>query len=400
MAEKVKKNRISDRAKNYKQSEITKMFRMAENVTDVINLCNGEPDFVTPIHIVDRAYKALLDGSNKYAPDPGIISFRETIAKKYTNQFGVPYEPDDCLATLGGTEAMWLAMAALLNPGDEVIIPDPSYPDYVKQAVSLEAVPVRVPLREENGFHLDEKDLEKAITPKTRAVILNFPSNPTATILQEEEAKRLAEVILKYDLFVFSDEVYEELIYDEKKHFSMAQVTGMEDHVIIINSLSKTYAMTGWRIGYDVCKDREIIQTMARIQQTVASVPPTFIMYAAAEALSGPQNSVEKMRIEYERRRNILYDGLCQIPGFKPIKPEGAFCIIISIKQITSRYSITSREFSQRVLDEAKVMSMPGTAFGAMGEGYLRLCFSNSDENILEGIRRLKEFVVKEYPIE
>ena len=395
-----KQSRIAYSARNFKQSEIGKMFRMAASVSDVVNLCNGEPDCETPIHIIDAAYNALMDGRNKYAPDPGIPSFREAVAKKYSDQFGVPYEPEDCLATLGGSEAMWLAMAALLNPGDEVIIPDPSYPNYIQQAASLQAVPVRVPLREENGFHLDAADLEKAITMKTRAIVLNYPTNPTGTVLQQEEAKKLAEIILKYNLFVITDEVYEILTFDGRPYFSMAQVPGMEDHVIIANSLSKTYAMTGWRIGYAVCKERDIIQSMAMIQQTVASVPPTFIMHAGAAALNGSPGHIEKMRLEYEKKRDILYEGLCDIPGIKPIKPEGSLCIFINIKGITDRYKISSDDFSIRLLKEAKVMSIPGTAFGPMGEGYLRLCFANSEDIIREGIRRMKAFTIKEFPSE
>lgn len=395
-----KQNRIADSARSFKQSEIGKMFRMAASISDVVNLCNGEPDCETPIHIIDAAYNALMDGRNKYAPDPGIPSFREAVAKKYSDQFGVPYEPEDCLATLGGSEAMWLAMATLLNPGDEVIIPDPSYPNYIQQAASLKAVPIRVPLREENGFHLDAGDLEKAITMKTRAIVLNYPTNPTGTVLQQEEAKKLAEIVLKYDLFVITDEVYEILTFDGRPYFSMAQVPGMEDHVIIANSLSKTYAMTGWRIGYAVCKERDIIQSMAMIQQTVASVPPTFIMHAGAAAINGSPGHIENMRLEYERKRDIIYDGLCDIPGIKPIKPEGSLCIFINIKGITDRYKISSEDFSLRLLKEAKVMSIPGTAFGSMGEGYLRLCFANSEDNIREGICRLKAFTIKEYPSE
>ena len=395
-----KQSRIADSARNYKQSEIGKMFRMAVNISDVVSLCNGEPDFETPVHIIDAAYNALMDGRNKYSPDPGIPSFREAVAKRCSDQIGIRYEPEDCLATLGGSEAMWLAMSTLLNPGDEVIIPDPAYPDYLKQAVSLQAVPVRVPLRKENGFHLDPGDLEAAITLKTRAVVLNYPSNPTGAVLQMEEAKKLAEIILKYDLFVISDEVYEMLVFDGRSFFSMAQVPGLEDHIIIVNSLSKTFAMTGWRIGYAVCKERDIIQSMTMIQQTVASVPPTFIMHAAAAALSGPLDHMEKMRVEYERRRDILYNGLCDIPGMKPFNPEGSLCIFVDITQITDRYAISSGDFCVRLLQEAKVLSMPGTAFGATGEGYLRLCFGASEETLREGIRRIKDFVIKEYPAE
>ena len=392
-------SRISESVRNYRQSEIGKMFRLSANYPDTINLCNGEPDFETPMHIVDAAYKALCNGRNKYAPDPGIPSFREAVAEKYTAQFGYPFDAQDCLASLGGSEALWLAMAALLNPGDEVIIPDPAYHSYETQAHSIRAVPVRVPLREENGFQLDPKELERSITMKTRAIVLNYPSNPIGAILKEEDAKKLAEVILKYDLYVISDEVYEKLIFDGRQHFSMAQIPEMRDHVIIVNSLSKTYSMTGWRIGYAVCKERELIQSMSMIQQTVASVPPTFIMHAAAAAINGPQECVETMRRQYERRRDLLYNSLCDIPGLKPFRTEGSFCTYINIKALTERSQITSSDFAISLLEKGKVISVPGTAFGSMGEGYLRLCFANSDENILEGVRRIKAFVKEEFPI-
>lgn len=399
LIEKRQASRLSESASNYRQSEIGKIFRLAADYSDTINLCNGEPDFETPMHIIDAAYAALCSGRNKYAPDPGIAPFREAVAKKYTAQFGYPFEAQDCLASLGGSEALWLAMAALLNPGDEVIIPDPAYHSYEAQANAVRAMPVRVPLREENGFQLDPKELERSITMRTKAIVLNYPSNPIGAVLRKEDAEKLAEVILKYDLFVISDEVYENLVFDGRKHFSMAQIPEMRDHVIIVNSLSKTYSMTGWRIGYAVCKERELIQSMAMIQQTVASVPPTFIMHAAASAINGSQECVETMRRQYERRRDLLYNGLCDIPGLKPFRTEGSFCTYINIKNITERYEITSNDFVTSLLKKGKVISVPGTAFGSMGEGYLRLCFANSDEAILEGVRRIKAFVTKEFPV-
>ena len=394
-----KTNRISETARNYKQPEIGKMFRLAAEYSDTINLCNGEPDFDTPMHIVDAAYNALCNGRNKYSPDPGIPSFREAVADKYSAQFGYPFEAQDCLASLGSSEALWLAMAALLDPGDEVIIPDPSYHSYEAQANSVGAVPVRVPLREENGFQLDPKELERYITMRTKAIVLNYPSNPIGAVLKREDAEKLAEVILKYDLFVISDEVYEKLVFDGRAHFSMAQIPKMKDHVIIVNSLSKSYAMTGWRIGYIVCKEKELINSMSVIQQTVASVPPTFIMHAAAAAINGPQECVEDMRRQYERRRDLLYDGLCDIPGVKPFRTEGSICTYINIKGITEQFAITSSDFAISLLKKGKVISLPGTAFGPMGEGYLRLCFANSDENIMEGVRRIKSFVTEEFCI-
>lgn len=391
---------ISESARRYKRSGIGTMLRLGSNYSNVVNLCNGEPDFDTPSHIVDAACDALRAGMTKYVPEQGILSFQESVAGKYTSQFGFKYEPQDCIATLGSSEAAWLSLATLLNPGDEVIIPDPAYNSYELQINSLHAVPVKVPLREEHDFHLDANELEACITPRTKAVLLNYPSNPVGSVLKREDAEKLSKVIRKHDLMVISDEVYESLVFDGRKHFSIAQIPGMADHTIIINSLSKAFAMTGWRIGFAVCKDRQIIQTMATIQQTVATAPPAFIMHAAAAAISGPQDCVEEMRKQFEIRRDILYKGLSEIPGMKPFHTEGSFCTFINIKAITGRYSITSDEFSSGLLKHGKVISVPGSTFGPMGEGYLRLCFANSDEMIREGVRRIKKFTMERYPVE
>ncbi len=394
-------SRISELAANYPRSAIRDMFRFAANYPDAVNLCNGQPNFETPQHIVDACCRAVQSGGymTKYATEPGLPSMREAIANKYTEQFGFEFTPDECMATLGGVEAVWLSMATILNPGDEVIIPDPAYTCYEGQALSLHAVPVRVPLREENGFQLIPEELEQYITPRTKAIVLCYPSNPIGAALSKPDAEKLAEVLVKHDIMVLSDEVYEKLLFDGRTHFSMAQIPEMRNNVVVINSLSKTYAMTGWRVGYAVCKDKEIMSGMAIMQQAVASCLPTFIMQAAAEAISGPQDCVEEMRQQYERRRNLLYNGLCEVPGMKPFKTEGSFCTFINIKEILNKYNMTSHDFSMKLLSEGRVMNIAGSAFGSMGEGYLRLCFANSDENIIEGVRRIKEYVTTNLPV-
>jgi aminotransferase len=251
--------------------------------------------------------------------------------------------------------------------------------------------PVRAPLYESYGFRLQPEDLEAAITPRTKAVIISYPSNPLGAVLNREDGEKLAKVIEKHNIMVISDEVYEKIIFDGRRHFSLSQIPSIRDKVLVINSLSKTYAMTGWRLGYVVCTDTDLMQYMFKMQQTVISCLPPFIMQAGADAINGPQDCVEEMRVHYERRRNLLYDGLTRIAGMKPFKTEGSFCTFINI----SDFGIPSGIFAEKLLTEAGVITVAGTAFGKMGEGYLRICFANSDENILEGTRRIEQYLAK-----
>lgn len=385
---------ISRLALNYPSSAIRDMFRLAASMDDLVNLCNGEPDFDTPQHIKDSAKRALDAGMTKYATEPGLLTMRSAVARKYTGQFQKPFDLDQVMISIGGVEGIFLCLAATMNPGDEVIVPDPAYTCYEGQILTLGGKPVRVPLFEENGFMLQPEDLEDAITDKTKAVILCYPSNPLGAVLKREDGEKLARIIKKHQILVISDEVYENIIFDGRKHFSMAQIDEIADQVLVVNSLSKTYAMTGWRLGYVVSSNRTIMQHMYTMQQAVASCIPTFIMQAGADALNGSQDCVEEMRREYERRRDLIYSGLCDIPGMKPFKSEGAFCIFVNIKA----FHTDSHTFSMKLLQGARVMTIGGQAFGSQGEGYLRLCFANSEENISEGIRRIKAYLAKEYP--
>jgi aminotransferase len=280
---------------------------------------------------------------------------------------------------------------AVMNPGDEVIIPDPTYTCYPGQTLVLGGVPVRVPLYEEHGFRLQAEDLEKAITPKTKVLIISYPSNPLGAVLTREDGEKLAKVIEKHNIMVISDEVYEKIIFDGRKHFSLSQLPSIRDKVLVVNSLSKTYAMTGWRVGYVVGTNRNIMKHMFKMQQAVAACLPVFIMKAGADAINGPQDCVEDMRKQYEHRRDILVSGLAEIPGLKCFKTEGSFCTFINIKH----FGKSSWEFSKDLLIHAGVMTVAGSAFGDMGEGYLRMCFANSDENIIEAVRRMKNYLLK-----
>lgn len=380
---------ISDLCNTYPVSGIRKMFDLAAGKTDLINLCNGEPNFDTPENIKQAAIRDIAADDTRYAPEGGLPAFRKAVADKYVRQFGKPFTEQNIMAAAGGVEGVILSFMTILNPGDEVIIPDPAYTCYEGQARLVGAKVVRVPLREEYGFKLQPEDLEAAITPRTRIVLLNYPSNPVGAVLTPEAGATLAEVIVRHDLIVISDEVYENILFDGRQHYSIAQAPGMEQRTLIVNSLSKTYAMTGWRVGYVVSSNLEIMTRMVKMQQALISCLPGFVMAAGAEAISGSQAAVEEMSRQYAHRRNLMYSLLSEVPGFKVFKTEGSFCVFINIKD----YHIDSFEFCKELLENARVMTVPGTAFGSQGQGYIRMCFANSDENIIEGCKRIKEYL-------
>ena len=380
---------LSDLARNYPESGIRKMFTLAAGRKDVINLCNGEPNFDTPGFIIESCVQALRDNRTRYGSESGLTALKEAVAQKYTRQFGRSFSPSDVMVSAGGVEGVMMSLMAVINPGDEVIVPDPAYVCYEGQIRLLGGKVVRVPLREEYAFRLQPEDLSAAITDQTKAVILNYPSNPVGAVLDSQDAERLAEVILKHNIIVISDEVYEKIIFDGRTHFSIAQVPGMEERVIVINSFSKTYAMTGWRLGYMVSSNRQIMSVISKMQQPLIACLPVFIMQAGADALNGPQDAVDQMLAHYTRRRDLMIRGLSQIRGFKVFKTEGTFCVYINVKE----YPMASEELAVSILDHAGVLTVPGTAFGAGSEGYLRMCFANSDDQIIEGIQRIKSFL-------
>lgn len=383
-------NFISKLAQTYPASGIRAMFDLAANYPGAINLCNGEPNFETPEHIKESGMRAIAAGMTKYGTEPGLAAMREAVANKYTREFGYPYDISNVMISIGGVEGIFLSLMSILNPGEEVIIPDPTYTCYLGQTLTLGGVPVRVPLYEEHGFRLQPEDLEKAITPKTKAVIISYPSNPLGAVLSREDGEKLAKVIEKHNIMVISDEVYEKIIFDGRKHFSLSQIPSIRDKVLVVNSLSKTYAMTGWRLGYVVGTNTDVMKHMFKMQQAVASCLPMFIMQAGADAINGPQDCVEEMRKHYERRRDLLVNGLSEIPGMKCFRTEGSFCTFINIKD----FNMSSWEFSKNLLIHAGVMTVAGSAFGNMGEGYLRMCFANSDENIIEALERIRNYLV------
>lgn len=382
---------LSDIALNYPASGIRKMFDLAQKYDDVVKLTVGEPNFDTPQNIKDAAKRAIDEGYTHYSPNAGLPELREAIAKEYLKYSG-DYTFENVMITVGGMEAITMCLIATVNPGDEVIIPDPCFPNYVGQVMVAGAKPVSVPVYEENDFSIKAEDIEKAITPRTKAILLNSPSNPLGSVITKDEIIKIAELVKKYNLIVYSDEVYDKIIFDDFEYFSIAQVPEVRDQVLIINSFSKSHAMTGWRIGY-IVGHKDIIAAMPKLQEGIVSCVSTFTQRAALEALQGSQEEVKKMHSDYLRRRDILIDGLNQIPGITCKKSPGSFYAFANIKAL----GVSSEQFAEDLVKHARVVVVPGSAFGSMGEGYFRTVFANSDENLKEAVRRIDEYVRKTY---
>ena len=382
---------LSDIALNYPASGIRKMFDLAQKYDDVVKLTVGEPNFDTPQNIKDAAKRAIDEGYTHYSPNAGLPELREAIAKEYLKYSG-DYTFENVMITVGGMEAITMCLIATVNPGDEVIIPDPCFPNYVGQVMVAGAKPVSVPVYEENDFSIKAEDIEKAITPRTKAILLNSPSNPLGSVITKEEIIKIAELVKKYNLIVYSDEVYDKLIFDDFEYFSIAQIPEVRDQVLIINSFSKSHAMTGWRIGY-IVGHKDIIAAMPKLQEGIVSCVSTFTQRAALEALQGSQEEVKKMHSDYLRRRDILIDGLNQIPGITCKKSPGSFYAFANIKAL----GVSSEQFAEDLVKHARVVVVPGSAFGSMGEGYFRTVFANSDENLKEAVKRIDEYVRKTY---
>ena len=383
---------LSQRAQAYPASGIRKMAALAAQYQDTINLTLGEPDFDTPVYIREAAKRALDEGYTHYSPNAGMPGLRDAVARR-CQAFWPGYTRDHVIITAGALEGMTLTFMALLNPGDEILVPDPCFSNYYGQAILVGARAVPVPTYEENGFRIQASDIEKAITPKTRGIVLNSPANPTGAVLSREDILSIAQVVRRHDLWVFSDEPYDALVFDGAEHFSMAQVPEIRDRVILLNSFSKTYAMTGWRVGYAVMSAPAYITKLAQLQEGVVSCIPTFVQMAAAEAFR-QKRSVDAMVRAYARRRDILVDGLNQIPGFRCGRTAGGFYAFPNIKA----FGKSSQAFAEELLEHARVVVIPGSVLGAMGEGYLRIVFANSEKNLREALRRIDRYVRSAYP--
>lgn len=372
--------------------------KMKSEGINVISFGAGEPDFDTPQYIKDAGINAINNGLTRYTPASGIIELKEAICNKLRIENGLEYNSNEIVISNGAKHSIYNALMAICNPGDEVIIPVPywvSYPELVKL---VDAIPVFIHTDEKNQFKINVEELKNKITPKTKAIIINSPSNPTGTVYTEEELSKIAEIVVENDLIVISDEIYEKLIYDGYKHISIASLNkDIKERTIVINGMSKAYAMTGWRIGY-TASNKEIASLMANIQSHATSNPNTIAQYASVEALRGDQKEIEIMRREFEVRRNFMVDRINKISGLTCVNPVGAFYVMVNIsnikgKMFNGKNISTSLDFANVLLEEEKVAVIPGDAFG--DDNYIRLSFATSLEQIKEGLDRIDSFIQK-----
>ena len=380
---------LSKKVVGIKPSGIRKFFDIVSEMKDAISLGVGEPDFDTPWHIRDEGIYALEKGRTFYTSNAGLKELRQEICNYYGRKQGVVYNPlTETLVTVGGSEGIDLALRCMLNPGDEVIIPTPCYVSYEPCTVMADGVPVILPLKNENQFRLTAEELEGAITEKTKVLILAFPNNPTGAIMEKEDLEAIAPIIEKHDLYVISDEIYSELSY-KSKHVSICSIPGMRERTIIINGFSKAYAMTGWRLGYALGPE-VIIKQMIKLHQFAIMCAPTTSQYAAIEALKNGEEDVIEMTEAYNQRRRFLMNEFREM-GLPCFEPFGAFYVFPCIKE----FGMTSEEFALKFLEEEKVAVVPGTAFGDCGEGFLRISYAYSIEDLKVAIGRLKNFIEK-----
>ncbi len=383
------RNFLSEKVTGLKPSGIRKFFDIVSEMKDAISLGVGEPDFDTPWHIRDEGIYALEKGKTFYTSNSGLKDLRQEISNYIQRTQGVEYNPNsEILVTVGGSEAIDIGLRAIINPEDEVIIPQPSYVSYEPCAVLAGAKPVIINLKAENEFRLKPEELLNAITDRTKILILPYPNNPTGAIMEENDLKAIAEIIKEKDILVMSDEIYSALTYKEK-HVSIASIEGMKERTILINGFSKAYAMTGWRLGY-ACGPQEIITQMTKIHQFAIMCAPTTSQYAAVEALKHGDKDVEEMRQSYNQRRRFLMDAFRKM-NLECFEPYGAFYVFPCIKE----FGMTSEEFATKFLQEEKVAVVPGTAFGECGEGFLRISYAYSLENLKLALERLEKFVTK-----
>ena len=383
------RNPLADKIVDIKPSGIRKFFDIVNEMEYAISLGVGEPDFDTPWHIRDEGIYSLEKGRTFYTSNAGLKELRKEISNYVERTQGVHYdEMHEILVTVGGSEAIDLALRAMINPGEEVLIPQPSYVSYEPCAVLADAVPVIIELKEENEFRLTAQELRDAITDKTKILILPFPNNPTGAIMEKKDLEEIAEIIREKDIFVITDEIYAELSYKEK-HVSIISLPGMRERTVYINGFSKAYAMTGWRLGY-ACAPAQIMEQMVKIHQFAIMCAPTTSQYAAVEALRNGDEDVAQMREAYNQRRRFLMHAFQEM-GLRCFEPYGAFYVFPCIKE----FGMTSDEFATRLLMEEKVAVVPGTAFGDCGEGFLRISYAYSLDNLKIAMEKISHFVEK-----
>ncbi|HII66539.1 MULTISPECIES: pyridoxal phosphate-dependent aminotransferase [Thermococcus] len=377
---------VADRINLIQRSKIRELFERASKMKNVISLGIGEPDFDTPKNIKEAAKRALDEGWTHYTPNAGIAELRNAISEYYVSHYGMRIQPQNVLVTAGAYEATYLAFESLLEEGDEVIIPDPAFVCYVEDAKVSGAKYIRLPLKEENEFQPDTDELLELITKRTRMIVLNYPNNPTGATLDEEVAKAVADIAQDYNIYILSDEPYEHFLYDGAKHVPMIKYA--PDNTILANSFSKTFAMTGWRLGFTIAPE-DVVKDMIKLHAYIIGNVASFVQIAGVAALreEASWKAVEEMRKEYEKRRKLVLEHLKEMPHIKAFEPKGAFYVFANI----TGTGMKSEEFAEWLLDKAGVVVIPGTAFGPAGEGYIRISYATSQENLLEAMARMKK---------
>lgn len=383
---------ISRNTKEIQHSKIRKMFNKALEYDNVISFTIGEPDFTASENVVKAGCEAISKGLTKYSENAGILPLRQTIAEYLKRALHVNYNSEtEIVVTTGAMGALYLTLKVLLNPGDEVIINEPCWTNYIQQIKMCDAVPVAVPTKVEEGFTLDMKKVREAITGKTKAIIINSPCNPTGAVLSKTVLQELADLAKEKEIVILSDEVYKHILFDEEKYVSIASFEDMKKRTVVIDSLSKTYAMTGWRVGY-AAGPEEIVKNVTKLQENVAACVAMPCQYAAMEALRGPQNHLEHMVKSYKERRDYVMKRVDAIKGVSGTMPKGTFYAFLSIKDT----GISSEEFSMGLLEKKQVVVVPGTAFGDFGEGYIRISYATSMENLVEGLNKIEDYIREE----
>lgn len=369
-------------------SGIRRFFSIAEEMDNVISLGVGEPDFLTPWHIRSAAIDYLDKGSTRYTANAGLLELRKEISRFYERKYEIQYNPEnEVLVTVGGSEGIDMALRALIEPGDDVLLTEPSFVCYRPIAQTCGANVISIETKAQNGFRLTAEELEKAITPKTKLLILPFPNNPTGAVMRKSDLESIARVIIKHDLLVLSDEIYSELTYGEERHCSIASVNGMKERCVVINGFSKTYSMTGWRLGYAL-GPAPIIEQMTKLHQFAIMSAPTNSQYAAIDALKHGDADIEKMKCDYDMRRRFTVNAFNEM-GLSCFDPQGAFYVFPSIKST----GLTSSEFCEKLIYSKRVAVVPGNAFGSCGEGFIRVSYCYSVDNIKKAANRISEFI-------
>ena len=372
-------------------SPIRRIYERAILMEDVVFFSLGEPDFPTPDQVIEAAVASLRRGETHYTPNAGLPALRQAIAENLREYDGVDYDPAAEIAvTSGGMEALLLALMTLIEPGDEVILPDPSYTNYRDQIRICKGVPVYVPVREENGFQFDPADLERAVTPRTRAIMLNTPANPTGGVASRGLLEQIAAIAVRHDLYVLFDEVYKYLFYGDEPFFNIAAAPGMRERTLVIDSCSKAYAMTGWRVGW-VAGPARVVGCIPKLQENLCSCVPAFVQHGAACALRTARADAERMNAAYRARRDVIFEGINAIPGLSARRPDGAFYLFVNIQ----RTGLTSEAFALRLLEEGRVALSPGSAFGPSGEGYARISYASDVAILRRGLDRIDAFMAK-----